>query len=413
MAFAGLPVTGTVEVTDSAITLTGDGASNPQVFTVDAATLAAQADLGRSLQLLGVPQDATVVVNFTGTAVALDVDTVLTPDGLPVDPLTDPYFASLATHLLWNAPSATTMDLGGLAELPGSVLVPTAPSTTTLSGLGTNGRILVAGDLVHTGVGELHAYPFVFDPQLGCAPDLVHLTTLMLDVVLVDPDGVVDRDRFFEGEFGCSLGDVDVTPVENTWKLRAGADPRVLSDQIPAGAVCTVTERLEAAPAPFRAWADAVIDPLAVIVAKRRDLGFTITNRVRDLPPPPPPTQTPTTTPTPTATPTPTETVPEPPAAPSTPAASPPSTSLVDPTNRPPPTSTSSAQPSASPAGSVTPPSDAAAPHAEPPNRHGPAGPFTTTAPFTLRGAFVWGPLLMLSLLTMVLRVRRRPKRLH
>ncbi len=39
--------------------------------------------------------------------------------------------------------------------------------------------------------------------------------------------------------------------------------------------------------------------------------------------------------------------------------------------------------------------------------------PFTTTAPFTLRGAFVWGPMLLLSLLTLVVRIRRRPKRLH
>ena len=37
----------------------------------------------------------------------------------------------------------------------------------------------------------------------------------------------------------------------------------------------------------------------------------------------------------------------------------------------------------------------------------------TMTAPFTLRGAFVWGPMLLLSLLTLVVRVRRRPKRLH
>ena len=198
-AYAGLPVTGTAEVTDDAITLTGDGVSNPQVFTVDGAALAAQADRGRSLQLLGVPQDAAVVVNVTGPAVDLDVDTVLSPDGLPVDPLTDPYFASLATHLLWNAPSATTVDVGGLAQLPGSLLVPTAPSTTTLAGAGTNGRILVAGDLVHTGAGELHAYPFLPDPQLGCAADPVHLTTLTLDVALVDPDNVVDTGPVLRG----------------------------------------------------------------------------------------------------------------------------------------------------------------------------------------------------------------------
>jgi choice-of-anchor A domain-containing protein len=413
--YAALAATGTADVTDTAITLTGDGVSNPQVFTVDGAALAAHDGLGRSLQLLGVPQDATVVVNLTGPAVGLDVDTVLTPDGLPVDPQADPYFTSLATHLLWNAPSATTVDVAGLAQLPGSLLVPTAPSTTTLAGAGTNGRILVAGDLHHTGLGELHSYPFLPDPQLGCAPDPVHLTTLTLDVELVDPDHVVDQGRFYEGGFGCSLGDVDVTPVDHTWKLRAGTGPRVLSDQIPANAVCTVTERLAAPPAQFRSWAPYATQPEVVVVAKRQNLGFTITNRVKDLPPPPATPTSPTSSPTPTASPTPTESVPEPPAPPFTPSSSPPPSSIVEPTNRPQPAPTPSAQPTASPTApsSSTDDSDSEAPNAEPPNQHGAAGPFATTAPFTLRGAFVWGPLLMLSLLTMVIRTRRRPKRLH
>ena len=143
----------------------------------------------------------------------------------------------------------------------------------------------MAGDLVHTGSGELHAYPFLPDPDLGCAADPVHLATLTLDVVLMDPDNVVDQDRFFEGHFECALGGEDVTPADNTWKLRAGADARVLSDQIPAGAVCKVTERLDAPPAPFRAWADPVVEPDMVVVAKRQNLGSTITNRVKDLPP--------------------------------------------------------------------------------------------------------------------------------
>ena len=38
-AYAAKPVTGTVDVTDTAVTLTGDGASDPQVFTVDGAGL--------------------------------------------------------------------------------------------------------------------------------------------------------------------------------------------------------------------------------------------------------------------------------------------------------------------------------------------------------------------------------------
>jgi choice-of-anchor A domain-containing protein len=409
-AYANLPANGSVEVTDGAITLTGDGSSSAQIFTVDGADLGAQGLIGRSLQLLDVPQDATVVVNLTGAAVDLDVDVLLNPEGLPVNPLTDPYFSSLATHLLWNAPSATTVDIGGLAQLPGSLLVATAPSTTTLSGLGTNGRIMVAGDLVHTGAGELHAYPFLPDPQLGCAPDPVHLTSLSLDIVLVDPDNVVDPDRFFEGRFKCTLGEVDVTPVDNTWKMRAGGTARVLSDQIPAGASCTVTEQLGDGPGPFREWADPAVQPDLVVVAKRRSLGYTITNRVRDVATPP--TQTSTPTPTPTATPTESEPSPEPPAPTSTPSTSPTPSTLPEPTNLPEPTASPSDAPTVSPTTPGAPGSDDETPSADPPRDNDAAGPMTVTAPFTLRGAFVWGPMLLLSLLTLVVRIRRRPKRL-
>ena len=38
-AYAALPATGTAEVTDTAITLTGDGVSGQQVFTLDGAAL--------------------------------------------------------------------------------------------------------------------------------------------------------------------------------------------------------------------------------------------------------------------------------------------------------------------------------------------------------------------------------------
>ena len=308
-----------------------------------------------------------MVVNLTGPAVDLDVDTLLTPDGLAGRPADRRLLRQPGHPPALERTSATTVNVGGAAQLPGSLLVPTAPSTTTLSGLGTNGRILVAGDLVHTGTGELHAYPFLPDEQLRCAPDLVHVTTLTLDVVLVDPDDVVAPDRFFHGEFECTKAQEDVTPDDNTWKLRAGAGTRVLSDEIPAGAVCTVTERLDEQPAPLRVWAEAVVQPEVVIAAKRQVLGFTITNRVKDLPPAPP-TQPSTPTPTPTATPTPTESVPEPPAPP-TPSSSPTPSTIVEPTNRPELPGSPSAQPTTSPTTSPSPTGDAEAPNADPPRQ--------------------------------------------
>ena len=48
---------------------------------------------------------------------------------------------------------------------------------------------------------------------------------------------------------------------------------------------------------------------------------------------------------------------------------------------------------------------------AEPPPAPDSAGPLTTTAPYSLRGAFVWGPLLLLSVLALRLRFPWRPRR--
>ena len=291
------------------------------------------------------------------------------------------------------------MDIGGLAQLPGSLLVPTAPSTTTLSGAGTNGRVLVAGDLVHTGVGsQLHSYPFLPDDDLGCKPPAVRLGTLTVATELDDPAGVVAPDRVFQGRFECQLDGDDVTPARNAWRARANASEVVISDQLPVGAVCTLTESLDVGPlGGGNDWAVPVVKPERLVVAKREVRGFTVSNKV--LPPVP---DEPTTTPTPTPT-------------PDAPVATP-ATSEPDPgaqarrrsrrRRRAPSRRAGRSQPVPSPA------TDHGSPRSPLPRRRrrrarardGPdAGPVTTTAPFTLRGAFVWGPLLMLSLLTLLL----------
>ncbi len=402
--YAALPATGTTEVTEKAITLTGDGVSEPQVFTVDGSLLGAVDGVGRSLQVLGVPAGGTVVVNLGGPFVDLDIDSLLGPDGTVIDPIASASFVELATHLVWNAPAATAVDIGGLAQLPGSLLVPSAPSTTTLAGAGANGRILVAGDLVHTGSGRLHSYPFLPDRDLGCTPEISHLGTLTLDVDLQDPGHVVPEDRFFQGQYSCELDGTDVTPGDDTWMVRAGADAKVLSDQIPVGAVCTVTERLEVPPAQDYEWAEPVLDPEQVKVAKRDPRGLTVTNRADALLEPPPPPATPPSDPTSTPT---AVVVPEPPLPTTTPSAGP--SSEAEPTI-PPREPSPTAQPSPAPE-TATPTADAAVPHADPPRPGGDTGPFTTTAPFTVRGSFVWGPMLLLSVLTLLVRTRRRPVR--
>jgi hypothetical protein len=226
--------------------------------------------------------------------------------------------------------------------------------------------------------------------------------TLTLDVALDDPDHVVADDHVFEGQFECRLDGDNVTPADDTWRMRPGADTRVLSDQIPVGAVCTVTELLNDQPARARDWSEPVLRPNRVVIAKREARGITIVNRVTPLPVAPPPAA-----PTPTDTPT-VDAEPPPPPDP-TPSATP--STIVEPTSRPDPVPAPSTLPTPGPSETATAePNTQAAPPVEPPRSSPEAGPLTTTAPFTLRGAFVWGPVMMLSLLTLLLRIRRRPR---
>ena len=396
--YAALAATGTVEVTETSVTLNGDGVSDPQVFAVDGATLGGA---GRSLQLLGVPAGAGVIVNLVGPLVDLDLDTLLSPTGAVVDPAADPYFPELATHLLWNADTAETVDIAGLVQLPGSLVVPSRTSTTTLSVAGTNGRILVGGDLVHTGVGsQLHSYPFLPKSDLGCKPPELGVGTLTVSTELVDPGGQAPDDLTFEGRFQCRLDGDDVTPADPTWRSRPGGPAVVLSDHLPVGAKCTLTQS-EPRGSDLK-WTQPVVNPVRVVVAKREVRGFVVSNRL--LPPPRPPSSpTPTPTPTPTSAPTPTETeTPSP--TPSEPSQTPGSEPTSVPT-----LPTASTAPTPEP---TDPTSQPAPGTAEDPTKTD-AGPVTTAAPFTLRGAFVWGPLLFLSLLSLLLRVRRRPARRH
>ena len=167
-------------------------------------------------------------------------------------------------------------------------------------------------------------------------------------------------------------------------------------------------------PAPFRSWAAPDVSPEVVVVAKRQSLGAVVTNRVRDLVAPP---VQPTSTPQPTQTVAPDDPSTEAPTTQgplpeSTPDASPAPSSITEPTNGP-ELPTPSSAPTAAPTPSSAPSVEPTAPTADAPRDGGVAGPLSTTAPLTLRGAFVWGPMLMLSLLTLLLRVKRRPRRAH
>ncbi|MBP2413067.1 choice-of-anchor A domain-containing protein [Arthrobacter stackebrandtii] len=172
--YSGLEDTGTVEVESwGEAVLTGDGVSSTQVFTVDEGFLGSE-QKDSALQFKDVPADARIVVNVKGEPAGLFLNTLLNEAGLPVLPNAGTpdgaYFGSIASRLVWNFADAKNVAIGGTAQVPGSILVPTAGGTTEISAPGTNGRILVAGNLVHSGTGtEMHAYPLMGDEDFGCS----------------------------------------------------------------------------------------------------------------------------------------------------------------------------------------------------------------------------------------------------
>jgi choice-of-anchor A domain-containing protein len=335
-AWAALAPTGTVAVTPFSLTAVGDGTSDPQVFTVDATDLGTAT---RSLQFTAVPVGAAIYITLTGDAVELNINALLDETGTVVDPFSSDYFVDLTTRLMWNVPTAVQVGVGGSAQLPGSILVADPDSSTTITVPGTNGRVWVAGDLVHGGVGaEMHAYPFDPDEDLECKPLIGAIT---VDKVLDDPDGVVPPGRVFSGSVSCHLGGTDVTPDPATWSVTAGQDPVALANDVPVGAVCTLAEdALTVPPGSDHDWGPVTITPASVTVSDEEVLGFTFTNVVVPTTPPTtdpptdPPTEPPTTTP-PTEPPTTTPPTTLPPTVD-------PTTPTVEPTSPPGPSATSS-----------------------------------------------------------------------
>ncbi|MFD9688109.1 choice-of-anchor A family protein [Kitasatospora sp. NPDC059088] len=145
--------TGTVDVSSSQATFTGDGVSMKQVFNVTQ-NLASPSGGQIGLVFTNIPAGATVVVNMLGDSPVINT---YTGTGLAGDQTTD-----LRSKLLYNFPTATSAQINGSAQFQGAVMAGNPGSTTTLAQPGINGRVYLAGNLIHTGTGgyEIHSYPF-------------------------------------------------------------------------------------------------------------------------------------------------------------------------------------------------------------------------------------------------------------
>lgn len=156
--------TGTVDVSAGQATFTGDGTSAKQVFNVRQ-DLASPTGGQIGLVFRNIPAGATVVVNMLGDNPVINT---YTGTGLPGDQTT-----VMRSKLMYNFPTARTAQVRGSAQFQGSILAGNPGGTTTISQAGINGRVYLAGNLVHTGTGgyEIHSYPFDGDlPECGTTP---------------------------------------------------------------------------------------------------------------------------------------------------------------------------------------------------------------------------------------------------
>lgn len=169
------PATGTARNEGYRTLFTGDGKSALQVFTVDF-DLTGPGGGMQGLEFQGIPAGATVLVNLTGGARAINTYSgdLADQDGLN----------KLRERLLWNFPDATSVRIAGGAQFQGSVLIGNQSSLATVTASGMNGRFFTTGSLLHTsestggGGEELHAYPFDGDlPDCTTTPTATPTTS--------------------------------------------------------------------------------------------------------------------------------------------------------------------------------------------------------------------------------------------
>ena len=149
------------------LTLTGAPGATRHQFVIDASLLSLQGTQGWALNLgANIAPNHPIVITVTGASPTVNISGVwANKQQLSMG---DVRFGQAASQILWTFPAATKVTVAG-AQVPGSVIVPTPGSATTVTAAGANGRYWVAGDLTHNGAGsEFHAFPFIGDPETGC-----------------------------------------------------------------------------------------------------------------------------------------------------------------------------------------------------------------------------------------------------
>jgi choice-of-anchor A domain-containing protein len=242
-AFAALTPTGTVAPAGPFLDFTGDGTSNPQVFTVTAAVLAANP----AINFVGLADDVPVIINVTGAGPVTWAPNWFSEDGVRADDLSSPLFGMVAQRTMWNFTESTSVHIDGSSQVLGSILVPganpdTAQPTVRITA-STNGRVYTNGSIVMDGVGnEHHNYPWLSEP-FECIPiDALDETGSLSITKEVSPEdaALLPDGATFHGTVVCPLEGGGELVVE--WHVAPGETVEVSG--LPVAATCTVDESL-------------------------------------------------------------------------------------------------------------------------------------------------------------------------
>ena len=263
----------------SEVHFVGDNTQSRQVFTVSGADLGTTIG-GKDVHFDNMATDAVVVVNVTGTVAEMNTWRFYV-DGVELDHDTaaNRIFANWAQSIVWNFVDATDVTLGVNAQIPGSILIPTANSNLDLQS-SVNGRLFVNGDVTFGGGGssgiELHSYGL---RTCSLAPIS---GTFTIGKSISDPDAVTSATRFYTGTYSCVDG-LGAVVDDGTWSLQAG--DTVTVSGLPAGTECSAAEdaaTLAASPGgdPTYTWGAPTYSAATVTVVGGADVAITVTNVV-------------------------------------------------------------------------------------------------------------------------------------
>ena len=233
-AWVAMAETGTSVVSAPDITFTGDGTSNPQVFTVTVDELNSVS----SVFFANIADDVPVIINVIGTGPVTFNPTYFANDGVRADDFTSADFGVVAQRTMWNFADTSSVTFGGSSQFLGSVLAPNADFDITAS---MNGRVYTGGDIhMHGSGNELHNYPWIgadFDCVAG--EPVVEAGEARLTKVLAT-SGVAAPDRWFFGWMECVGGDLGGSTFYREGMIQAGAT--IIGRDLPVGAQCTLHE---------------------------------------------------------------------------------------------------------------------------------------------------------------------------